>query len=98
MNLGMQYMLEIWTPSRKVTPVYYCILCEYLVTNWTVHCTILKHCVAYLVRSNFSHPDTDSNGADETLQVGIRVHSARVVGRGRVSSSANDGARQSAHA
>uniref|UniRef100_A0A914VN93 C2H2-type domain-containing protein n=1 Tax=Plectus sambesii TaxID=2011161 RepID=A0A914VN93_9BILA len=48
--IGMQYMLEIWAPSRRVTPVYYCILCDYLVTNWTVHCTILKHCVCYLIK------------------------------------------------
>lgn len=41
--------MELWCPSRNVTPVYFCILCGYLVTNWKMHCSVLKHVSAYVV-------------------------------------------------
>lgn len=42
-------MLEMWHPIVNASPVYYCMLCGYVVTNWLVHCSVLKHCVEYLV-------------------------------------------------
>ncbi|VDP37408.1 unnamed protein product [Soboliphyme baturini] len=47
--IGLQYMVEIRPPAQSM-PAYYCILCNYITTSWEVHCSILRHCIAYFMK------------------------------------------------
>lgn len=46
--LGLQWVVELWAPSRRAVPLFYCILCGVATRSWESHCSLLRHALLYV--------------------------------------------------
>jgi len=46
---GLNYLVELWAPSRRVVAVWHCALCDELLLDWPRHCASARHLLLFLV-------------------------------------------------
>lgn len=46
--VGLNHLVEMWAPSRRVIAVWYCSLCDLLTTDYTKHCDADDHTLLYM--------------------------------------------------